>query len=690
MDRPRPPYEYERPIVDPRLLELRGLEIEMALDSVAPEGVGQIDHALLIGERRSGRTSTLQEVARRASEERGRVAVRLRPTGAQFATDGAFLRHLLMASVEAVAARYGDPKPDWYVAWRERVYLGSRGRVTPRDVLGSALVFAAQPAGEIDPVVVEQDLTSLRELAQARGAQGIVLTLDDAGDLTADIALLEHVLACLDAARGWSLLLAGLPASYRHFREAASPCLRRFYPVYLAPFRAQQVMTCLTVPAEGRDVNAWVKVSDSSLARDLVQLTDGNPFEIMLVAHHMWLACEIGQNDHFALTPRVLDRVVHELAVHTSGGEALLDAARAIRRLDNEQMPTAIELVASSRLTVREIATARALGVAKGTAGPVLRDVTAEDIDRLTEEVRHELVELEDAGVVELVADGARFKVQGGRPVAVLLKYEAQAGRCADSPDRPFGRSFLATVGLPLMRDVFSRTAEKLTGTRRLGSGAIETGSTVRRSSPRQAVAALAQTGSLDAVARGDLSLLTWTKQDFERVSELIGKSDCPTIALLSASLSNESELEYVELWELPARTDQHVLTQTLAGEFEEVIGTLDAAELGWRGAEDVVLSGDQAREALTLFLPYAADGALADAFFEFRESRAPEALAHAITLAEKTAQTLRSHHQPLWLRAVLSGVLSKSGFLKAFDDGRLSEAEQDLRDALETGPADS
>lgn len=680
------PYETSRPITDPELLGLRWLEVALALDTVSPDNGDACGHAAILGDHRTGRTSVLREVARRALDERKCLPVHLRPNAQQLSNPQSFVRHLMLSAVEAVASQSGSPPADWYLAWRERVYLGSSAPISHRDQLASGLVFARGNEVYLDPILLEQDLRTLLDLSSATGFPRLVVCVDNASDLTQDTDLVEELAATFDAAGGWSLLLAGLPLMAQHFLEAVSPCLRSFQPVTLMPLRPQEVMTCLAAPLDVQDRHL-IEQRDVALARDVMRLTGGNAFEVMLVAHHMWAACQIGEIDRYTLTPRVLERVVNDLAVHTSGGEALLDGAKAIRRLDPDQVPTALELVAFSRLSVRQIAVAKALEVVSRDVDRVRRDVSPEVLDEIAGRVRDSLEMLDEAGVIELTADGERFSVRGGRPASVVLQYEAGGAQ-----DRPFDLSFLLTVGRPIARDVFSRAADGIEGVRRLSVGLVEsTATTPTQSSAHRAVADLAHDGSLEQIARGDLNLLAWTKDEFDRSTELIAEATPSPIALISATVAHgRAQLEYVELWELPPSIAQHELDQHLAEAVEGVMPSVEISELRWRGLEAAVVSGVRAREALILLEPFAADRAVTDLFRAFRESGDSALLDRATTAADASVRTFQAHSLPRWVNeTLLSVMLSKLGFLESFDDERLSAAEEHLREALRLGVAD-
>jgi hypothetical protein len=501
------PYPLGRTVTDPRLLQSRRIEIGAALDAVAPVNGTDHRHAAVLGEPRSGRSTVLVEVARRAAADRRRLVVWLRGHHDAICNRRGLARHLLTAIAEALADNAGTPAPNWYLAWRDRVYLRDRTPSTGRDLLSSALVLAADPAAEIDRVILERDLAALLRLAGEAGLGGIVVCIDDASVLTEDVALVEELLSTVDAVGGYSLLMAGLPIIAEHFMEAASPCLARFAPVWLRPFRGpHQIYVALSAPLSGA-AQDWVKADDAGFLLDVLLLTGGNPYEVMLVGHHLWLTCQRGEQDGYSLTARVLDRVIPDLATLASGGDALLDGAHAIDHLADEHVRQAVELVALSRLTVRQIAIARILKINLFDGGRADRAILTADVGEETERVLADLEQLEKGGVIQLHDDQEHFSVVGGRPASVLLKYRARARIGADVSSQPFGLDFVAAVGIPLARDAAVGTLEALDGSVSLGYSVVMSRDGAGRLSPRPAIRNLDSSGGIERLVEASVSL---------------------------------------------------------------------------------------------------------------------------------------------------------------------------------------
>jgi hypothetical protein len=450
------PYPIGSIVRDPRLLQLRRFEIDRGLEIVAPEGEQENKHAVILGDPHSGRTSVLTEVARRVIDERRRLVVRLRSGEDLPLTEAGITRHLLIAIVEALAAQT-DNRADWYRAWRDRVYLRAGRPTDDRDLLSSALQLAADHGATIDRPVLERDLSELAQIARSAGIAGIVVCIDDVQPLTEDVPLVENLVDLFDSVGFYSLLMAGLPAVADHFTEAASRCLERVDPVWLGPFfTPHQVFTALSAPLPAQ--TSFIRAEDARFLRDLLSLTGGNPYEVMVVGHYLWISCENGEQQTYALTHRLLDRVIPHLALRTADGDAIRDGAEAIDRLPEEQVQGAVELAGLSNLTIREVAITRLLTETNSHRIPEDRapkDIT-EHLDEEIERTEEELSDLQEHGVVAIDPDGGRFSIVGGRPTSVLLKYKAQA-RVGKPPSVLYGMNFMLTVGQPLARTLAKR-----------------------------------------------------------------------------------------------------------------------------------------------------------------------------------------------------------------------------------------
>jgi hypothetical protein len=685
------PYPVGAVVRDPRLLQLRRGVIDRGLEIVVSAEDGEHRHAIVIGEPHSGRTSVLTEILRRAQAERGQLVVSLHG-GEEFPVSrGEMVRHLMTALVEALARVVGRDAR-WYRAWSDRVYLRDGTSAREGDRLSSALVLAGDPQAGIDRSVLERDLEVLVEIAREADLSGIVVAIDDATPLTEDVPLIEELVDVFDSVGNISLLLTGLPSVAGHFTQAASCCLERLVPVWLEPFfRPPQIYTALSAPLSSDEREKYVPRDDLSFVIDLLNLTLGSPYELMVVANYLWLSCERGEQKSYALTPRLLDRVIPHLALRTADGDALRNGADAIERLPEEQIPGALELAGLSQLSVREVAIDRLLKAGDGRIPDDRRAVEVTDhLEEEVERVRGDLAELEDNGVVQIHSDGERFSIVGGRAVAVLLKYKARA-RIGTVDARPYGQNFLHAVGQPLARTLVRRALAAVPGAKSLGYALDAADRGLGSRSPRPALRSLSGTGEVTRLIRSESEVTPWSGEAHEDLIAL-ATADEARLALVCTSIGyGGGELEYMELWSVPEEITDLAVSSALGAVSEDWGSLVTASELSWRGVESVVVKGEVARKVVYVLLEGIAAEATIGLFEAWSKREEETGLNRAMRTCEESIAVMRSGDRTdLELGGELSATLSRLGFLQSLDDSRLEEARSSLEEARQVGKADS
>lgn len=150
----RNPYSLT-PTGAPGLLRNRRRETGSLVNRVAPLE-GGAGHALIVGEARTGRTSTLLEVARRVEGDRNALGVPLQLLDDDLTSSG-MPRALLGATIERLASEL-DPLPDWYLAWCDRVHLRDRSAASVHDLFVSSFSLAADSSAIPSPAVLQRDL----------------------------------------------------------------------------------------------------------------------------------------------------------------------------------------------------------------------------------------------------------------------------------------------------------------------------------------------------------------------------------------------------------------------------------------------------------------------------------------------------------------------------------------------------
>ncbi len=683
MTHPGNPYTLA-PVENPRLLRTRRAEITVALDTVSPTG-GNPGHAIVCGERRSGRTSILKEVARRAQLERECLVVNLRLFDDNLTTTG-LMKTFLTAAIEQLAALH-DAKPDWYRTWCDRVLLRDQAATGVSDLFVSGLAFAADPYATLDPAVFDRDLRMLRRLAQESGHSRTLLVIDNADALFEDAALVERLLDAIEGDAGWSVLASSRFSGVANLAEAVSPVLRRCRLVPVAPFWSPgTIRACLTGPLEPGEADRLMsKENEIGLLFDLLQLSMGNPFDISLVAGHLWDACEMGEQEFYELTPRVIERVLPSLTMHTGVREGLHDGAEASRRLAPDRLESALYLVALSELTVRQIAVARALKLPTNEGEMVGRLLQNCDLTKEHERVIDELERLEGEGVIELAEDRERFTVRGGRFAALTLKYQTRSLVGSTVTDLPFGMPYLATVGEPVAREWLSAARKRIETATSLAWHSIHNPTGTATGSRLHAALTLQR---LDNV---DLAMFPAGEDAYRQMIECLVDVEEPAIALVDLTLSADGDdLAWIELWKVPHPTTAHDVNQALSDVLDEWEPRIEKAGITWRSSQAVVLHGDLARRSLVQLAPAMTGAAVSKVFGGWLDGNEADGLDRSLALADTAVHALREQRIPDRERGwELSEMLSRRGFLRSLYDDRLADAADDLRQASERGPAD-
>lgn len=278
----------------------------------------------------------------------------------------------------------------------------------------------------------------------------------------------------------------------------------------------------------------------------------------------------------------------------------------------------------------------------------------------------------------------------GGRPVAVLMKYKARARIGAEASDQPFELDFLLAVGRALARDAALTTLDSIPGASSLGFSTVMSMEGAGRLSPRPAIRNLSAGRGFERLVQAELDLIPWTPETFERVVQLLTEDD-PSIALVSNAISQEREqLEYTEVWELGGDRSYENLASAWSTTTEEWEPVVAATGLAWSGSEFAVLEGALAREALVILQPYSATSAVNRLFSKWYDDQDASAMTRALQIADEAVATMRATgRSETELGGELSGMLSRVGFLKSFDDALLGEAQEALQDAIRVGAAD-
>lgn len=139
---------------------------------------------------------------------------------------------------------------------------------------------------------------------------------------------------------GYILVFSGTEKMFPTISDVFSPIPRFFKRVNVENFKnIKETEECLLKPLDEKEKEAF----DRACIGEIHQITNGTPYEINLIAHHMYRRWMEGQNPKIGLSPEVLDDVLNEIERLRKEGH--YEIANKIRRYWRDQLKVLISLL---------------------------------------------------------------------------------------------------------------------------------------------------------------------------------------------------------------------------------------------------------------------------------------------------------------------------------------------------------
>jgi tetratricopeptide (TPR) repeat protein len=201
----------------------------------------------------------------------------------------------------------------------------------------------AHSGGRLSEVALRTDLTYIAEHIQ----RPMLIVVDEAQTITADMNILSILRSLGAQLRGYAFILAGTTDFIGQINEVFAPLVRQFDMIKVERFIEEaDVLDCMARPLASLGLDADRCVNNlRGTARNLMELTDGNPYEIQLYSHVMFSRWQHGDTPQMLLSPETLDSV-----------RALMEAGRdvherpiisAVRKMKDEEL-VAFNILCSS------------------------------------------------------------------------------------------------------------------------------------------------------------------------------------------------------------------------------------------------------------------------------------------------------------------------------------------------------
>ncbi|WP_277556210.1 ATP-binding protein [Halobaculum limi] len=338
------PYNFLNPVSEEQRFADREEELQEIRRYLSQAAADNYYHIGITGNRAAGKSSLLNRVEE-VADEGDHLAVKI-SLDSQIVQDQLKFFKELLDSIMAEGADKGVIGDSLLDSFRNKVEsLDPDVEVSLG--YGSTYLRAMQsqnPDPDIPQRVLSDDLEDLYEKVASNGKKSIVLLLDEADLLSKNDAILQKIRNVFSDIDGYNLVLSGTEELFERTDEVFSPMSRLFKRISLGPFESQEkTKECITKPLSEDEEEDL----DDQCVGEIHGITGGSPYEINLIAHHMYRRYNEGA-DEITLTPEVLDDVAEELdRIRESGHHEIADD---VKRLLPNQLQVLVSLLEFPRV----------------------------------------------------------------------------------------------------------------------------------------------------------------------------------------------------------------------------------------------------------------------------------------------------------------------------------------------------
>lgn len=309
------PYNFEKPVRVPRLFAGRSKELA-EIDYYLEQTIGarpSYYNLSLIGQRAAGKTSFLNMIQHKA-ENKGLLPVKISLNNESSTNEILLFKEIFdgIATAGAQKDMFGGIKGQIYQNFRKLFDMFEVEAEFPF-LFGTVYVGTKDKkvvSNSISQQVLTHDMKKFYEEAKNKNIPAIVLLFDECDLLAANQTLLQKLRNLFSEIDGYVLIFSGTEKMFPSIEEVFSPLPRFFKRISMENFtEVKDTSDCLLKPLSEEEIKSF----DQGCIGDIHLLTGGSPYEINLIAHHMYRRWKQGNNNLIGLTSDVLEDVLNEI-----------------------------------------------------------------------------------------------------------------------------------------------------------------------------------------------------------------------------------------------------------------------------------------------------------------------------------------------------------------------------------------
>lgn len=349
------PYDFERPVKDPKLFAGRQKELnEISYYLELSKSERPVYHNLaIIGPRAVGKTSLLNMIEHMA-EEKGMLAVKVSLNNETSSNEVLLFKEVFdnLLTKGAERGMYGGISDQIYRSFRKVIDLFDVSTQIPF-LFGTAYVgFKKGQSTGLSQQVMVHDLTTVYNEAKDKEIPTIVLLFDESDLFSQNKTFLQKLRNVFSELDGYILVFCGTEKMFPDMSEVFSPVPRLFKRIDVGNFPSvAETKDCILKPLADEEKKM---VNEASIG-EIHIISNGNPYEVQLLSHFMYRRFREQKASSIALDVEVLDNVLKEIERLRVGGHHKI--ANAIRKLMTiDQVKTALAVLECPDVTVDQLA----------------------------------------------------------------------------------------------------------------------------------------------------------------------------------------------------------------------------------------------------------------------------------------------------------------------------------------------